>query len=146
MESQNSTFTLIHEHMTRVRPIERQYVKKGRVVTWASDFIFLDLPCGVLPRSGGEPCPIWDRLTEEHVRFGIALAASTLADCGWLLVMASFAGTCNVNVYVMFIVLTSAHPLHGSKLYYVCRGFYWMGGEIHPCFRSRYTSPSGGRA
>lgn len=84
----NVLWGVIHEHMMKSRPQGREYFRKGRLVGWAADFVFLDLPTGGVRH----PSPSWDVCTEDHVRHGLALASSTLSDNGWLLVMASFGG------------------------------------------------------
>lgn len=82
---------MIHEHMLKVRPSDLVYRRSSKLVAWAADFIFLDLPFGgLITGYGGDP--VWDRITEDHVRAGIHLAWNTLSDSGWLLIMASFAG------------------------------------------------------
>ncbi|KAI5056604.1 hypothetical protein GOP47_0028422 [Adiantum capillus-veneris] len=55
---------------------------------YREDFVFLDLPFGGLHIGSSSPSR-WDIFTEEHVRSAIHLTFSTLADFGWLLIMAS---------------------------------------------------------
>lgn len=87
----NPHFTTIHEHMMVHKQEGRQFIRKGKIVGWAADLVFLDLPFGGLT-TGSIMSPIWDVLTEDHVRYGISLAVSSLADSGWLLIMASIGG------------------------------------------------------
>lgn len=84
-------YTLVHEHFKGKCPKERDYVRMRRGVSWAADLVFLDLPFGGVLH-GTQPHPHWDHLTEDHVRYGIAVAAASLSDRGWLLVMCSSAG------------------------------------------------------
>lgn len=87
----NDTFFRVHEFMRQNKPSDMHAIKRGKSVEWAADFIFLDLPFGGT-HGGDDPSPAWDFVSEDHVRYGIALASSTLADSGWLLVMAAMAG------------------------------------------------------
>ncbi|KAI5064834.1 hypothetical protein GOP47_0019529 [Adiantum capillus-veneris] len=88
---QNPIWIPIHEHLSRARSEATLYTRAGRAVPWAADFIFLDLPFG---RSlvGSSTLPQWDICSEDHVRAGVHLAFSALADSGWLLIMVSTAG------------------------------------------------------
>lgn len=124
----NPTWIPIHEHMLKARSTSFQYTRGGKSVAWGADFIFLDLPFGGTLYSPSEK-PAWDQLTEEHVRSGIVLSATTSADSGWLLIMASFGGTCLFvycyikvcNIYCLFIV----HHMIGDCIGLVerfCRG------------------------
>lgn len=81
----------IHEHMMASRPQGQEFFKKGKLVGSAADFIFLDLP-SVDARHALLGHAAWDICTEDHVRHGVALSCLTLADSGWLLIMASFGG------------------------------------------------------
>ena len=91
---QNDTFFSVHEFMKQNKPFGVIYMKRGRPVDWAVDFVFLELPFGGT-HSGDNPSPSWDFISEDHVRYEIALASSFLVDSGWLLVMASMAGICS---------------------------------------------------
>ncbi|MCO5549476.1 hypothetical protein L7F22_002947 [Adiantum nelumboides] len=86
------SWALIHEHMLKVIPRDLVYKRSSKSVSWAADCIFLDLPYGGLS-SGYSVSPMWDRITEDHVRAGIHLAWNTLSDSEWLVIMASFAGS-----------------------------------------------------
>ena len=61
------------------------------IIEWAADFIFLDFPFGGT-HGANDPSLTWDSLSKDHVRYGVALSSSILADSGWLLVMASMEG------------------------------------------------------
>lgn len=93
----NVSWSPVHDHMSRVRSVCEPYTRGGRPVSWAADLVFLDLPFGGF-HVGSTPVPRWDICTEDHVRSGIHLAFSTLADSGWLLVMSSMAGICFASV------------------------------------------------
>ncbi|KAI5076442.1 hypothetical protein GOP47_0008507 [Adiantum capillus-veneris] len=105
----NDTFYSVHELIKQNKPSGVNYTKRGKVVDWAVDFIFLDLPFG-RTQGGDNPCPTWDFVFEDHVRYGIDLAASTLADLGWLLVMASMAGDSTIGRVVVI-----HHSTYGYK-------------------------------
>lgn len=81
----------IHEHMMKVRSDGVRYKRDGRLVPWAADLVFIDLPFGGFLHSTPSQ-PTWDKFTDEHVRSGIHLTHSTLADSGWLVVFGSIAG------------------------------------------------------
>ncbi|MCO5557663.1 hypothetical protein L7F22_011232 [Adiantum nelumboides] len=83
------SWAMIHEHMLKVIPRDLVYKRSSKSVSWAANFIFLDLPYGGLS-SGYSVSPMWDRITEDHVRAGIHLAWNTLSESRWLLIMASF--------------------------------------------------------
>lgn len=85
------SWAVIHEHMLKFRRGDLVYRRSSKSVSWAADFIFLDLPFGGLIAGYGIS-PMWDRITEDHVRAGIHLAWNTLSDSGWLIIMASFSG------------------------------------------------------
>ncbi|MCO5582296.1 hypothetical protein L7F22_036188 [Adiantum nelumboides] len=87
----NSVWSPIHEHMLKAKPDLVLYTRSGKSVAWAADFIFFDVPFGGFHLSVGS-VPGWDSLTEDHVRSGIQLSALTLADSGWLLIIASMGG------------------------------------------------------
>ncbi|MCO5608266.1 hypothetical protein L7F22_062472 [Adiantum nelumboides] len=123
----NPIWMPIHEHMLKARATDLQYNKCGRVVAWAADFIFLDLPFGGLHHPSGSQPP-WDVCSEEHVRSGIHLALSTLADLGWLLIMASSAGDTvrwverlcgGVDLYIHHRIVVLHHDSYG---YIECYG------------------------
>ena len=63
----------------------------GKSVLWAADLVFLDLSFDG-DHSSPLTHPCWDVLSEDHVHYGILLAASTVFDARWLLVMASTRG------------------------------------------------------
>ncbi|MCO5554592.1 hypothetical protein L7F22_008123 [Adiantum nelumboides] len=77
-----------------------------------------------------------DFVYEDHVRYGIALAASTLVDLGWLLVMVSMAGDCiigwierYVRVYDLEIVrqvVVIHHSTYGFKEIGGLIGYYYL--------------------
>ena len=87
----NPAYTLLHEHFKEKCPKERDYVRMRQNVSWATDFVFLDFPFGGVLH-GTDPHPHWNHLVEDHVRYGISVAASSLSDKGWLLVMCSSTG------------------------------------------------------
>ena len=95
----NPTFTRTHEYMMVHRPQGIGYIKKGRSVGWVVDLVFLDLPFGGICH-GTVSSPPWDSISEDHVRYGIALAASTIADFGWVLIMASIGGNPHFIFYL----------------------------------------------
>ncbi|MCO5613200.1 hypothetical protein L7F22_067476 [Adiantum nelumboides] len=116
----NDTFYSVHEFIKQNKPSGVNYTKMGKTVDWAADFIFLDLPFEGT-QSGEDPCPTWDFVYEDHVRYGIGLAASTLADLGWLLVMASMVGDFTIGwieryvcVYDLEIVRRDLVVIHHS--------------------------------
>ncbi|MCO5559274.1 hypothetical protein L7F22_012870 [Adiantum nelumboides] len=88
----NLVWSPIHEHMLKAKPDLVPYTRSGKRVAWAANFIFFDVPFGGFHLSAGS-VPGWDSLTEDHVRSGVQLSASTLADFGWLLIMASMGGS-----------------------------------------------------
>lgn len=102
----NLTWVPIHDHLMMSRPQGGECIRKGRSVGWAADFIFLDLPFGGVQQTP-PTCPSWDVCTEEHVRCGVALSASTLSDSGWLLIMASFGGKYKpkYQLFCMFVLI-----------------------------------------
>ena len=86
----NEVYTKIHEFFMAVG-LKKDYLRMGKKVKWATDFIFLDFPrgCGL---EGFQGVPQWNKLTEEHVRCGVTVASASLADDGWLVMMASLTG------------------------------------------------------
>lgn len=42
--NQNSMYTSVHEHFMKYHPKDREYYSNGKLVSWASDMVFLDLP------------------------------------------------------------------------------------------------------
>ncbi|MCO5550972.1 hypothetical protein L7F22_004467 [Adiantum nelumboides] len=84
------SWAMIHENMLKVIPRDLVYKRSSKSVSWAANFMFLDLPYGGLS-SGYSVSPMWDRITEAHVRAGIHLTWNTLLDSRWLLIMASVA-------------------------------------------------------
>ena len=91
----NLAYTKVHEHLKSKCSNIMDYVRVGRTVAWAADLIFLDLPFGG-GLKGAHPHPQWDRLTEDHVRYGISVGAASLSDRGWMLVRSSSAGLKNI--------------------------------------------------
>ncbi|KAI5076304.1 hypothetical protein GOP47_0008369, partial [Adiantum capillus-veneris] len=87
----NLAWVPVHKHLVRARSDSILYTRGTKSISWAADLIFLDLPFGgSLLGSSTSPC--WDICIEDHVRAGVHLAFSTLADIGWLLIMVSLAG------------------------------------------------------
>ncbi|MCO5570505.1 hypothetical protein L7F22_024227 [Adiantum nelumboides] len=88
----NEVYTRIHEFFLAVR-IGKDYRRMGRKVKRTVDLIFLDFPTG----SGLESIqgvPKQNRLTKEHVRYGVTVAAASLVDHGWLVMMDPLTGSC----------------------------------------------------
>ncbi|MCO5574614.1 hypothetical protein L7F22_028403 [Adiantum nelumboides] len=123
----NSSWVAVHEHMLKARSKSIAYTRSGWDVAWAADFIFLDLPFGGTQHRQ-VPRLVWDYLTEEHVRCGIQLFASTLADSGWLLIMASLGGEssgwvekfCRLSDMVIARRIVILH--HASYGFFECYG------------------------
>ncbi|MCO5563306.1 hypothetical protein L7F22_016946 [Adiantum nelumboides] len=88
----NEVYTRIHEFFLAIG-IGKDYCQMGRKVKWVADFIFLDFPIGFGLESI-QGVPEWKRLTKEHVRYGVTVAAASLAYHGWLVMMAPLIGLC----------------------------------------------------
>ncbi|MCO5569180.1 hypothetical protein L7F22_022890 [Adiantum nelumboides] len=88
----NEVYTRIHEFFLAVK-IGKDYHRMGRKVKWVADFIFLDFPTGFGLESI-QRVPEWNRLTKVHVRYGVTVATASLADHGWLVMMAPLTGSC----------------------------------------------------
>ncbi|MCO5561810.1 hypothetical protein L7F22_015434 [Adiantum nelumboides] len=82
----NEVYTRIHELFLVVQ-IGKDYRRMRRKVKWATDFIFLDFPTG-FDVGSIQGVLEWNRLTEEHVRYGVTVEAASLADHGWIFMMA----------------------------------------------------------
>lgn len=90
----NEEYGKIHSFFVEIDKGGVKFTKKGKAVAWAVDFIFLDLPSSSF--FAHEEVPRWNILTEDHVRHGIGVARACLRDSGWLVCLASLAGTCFV--------------------------------------------------
>ncbi|MCO5552123.1 hypothetical protein L7F22_005633 [Adiantum nelumboides] len=91
-EKKNEVYTRTLEFFLAIG-IRKDYCRMGRKVKWAADFIFLDFPPGFGLESI-QGVPRWNRLTKEHVRYEVTVAATSLSDHGWLVMMASLKGSC----------------------------------------------------
>ncbi|KAI5072521.1 hypothetical protein GOP47_0012627 [Adiantum capillus-veneris] len=87
----NLAWVPVHEYFVWACSDSILYTRGTKSVSWAADLIFLDLPFGG-SLLGSSTSPRWDICTEDHVRAGVHLAFSTLANSGWLLIMVSLAG------------------------------------------------------
>ncbi|MCO5559677.1 hypothetical protein L7F22_013278 [Adiantum nelumboides] len=88
----NLVWSPIHEHMLKAKSNLVSYTRSGKRVAWAADFIFFDVPFGGFHLSVGSVSGR-DSLTKDHIRSGIRLSALTLANSGWLLIMALMGDT-----------------------------------------------------
>lgn len=113
----NPVYTQIHEHVMRHVGMGGQAVKKGRPVSWAADLICLYLPFGG-EHVVGEGTPTWDTLSEDHFKYGIALASSSLSDSGWLLIATPLSG---------YFLHTLLHFLYCRVLLELLLEFYNVG-------------------
>lgn len=105
----NVAYTKLHEFFAGLASIDKDYIRTGKKVKWAANLIVLDFPTGI-GEDGKTKVPPWNELTEDHVRYGIAIAAVSLADDGWLVLICPLEGTISGsplvwNCYMFFFHL-----------------------------------------
>ncbi|KAI5067914.1 hypothetical protein GOP47_0016259 [Adiantum capillus-veneris] len=71
----DEVYTRIHEFFLAVG-LTKDYLRIGKNVKGAADFIFLDFPTG-FGLEGFEGVLQWNRLTKDHVRFVVTIAAAS---------------------------------------------------------------------
>lgn len=88
----NEDYAKIHAFFSNMDKMGVEYKKKKKIVAWAADFVLLDLPMNSM--HGGDGVPLWNKVSEDHIRHGLGVAAACLADSGWIVCLASIAGDC----------------------------------------------------
>lgn len=90
----NEAYGEMHEFFCLHACKDHQYRREGRDVRWAAGLVFIDFPTGMVEVDAGGEVPLWDMLTEDHVRYGIAIGAASLDDAGWLVMISPLEGIC----------------------------------------------------
>lgn len=86
----NEEYAKLHMFFSTLEKGDTIYTKKKKAVVWAADFVLLDLPMD--SSFGHESVPLWNKLTEDHVRHGLGVASASLRDSGWIVVISSITG------------------------------------------------------
>lgn len=98
----NEDYAKIHTFFTEINKLGVEYKKKKKMVAWAADFVLLDLPMD--STHGRDGVPLWNKVSEDHIRHGLGVAAACLADSGWVVCLASISGDSLSLKYVNRIV------------------------------------------
>ncbi|MCO5593624.1 hypothetical protein L7F22_047639 [Adiantum nelumboides] len=86
----NEDYAKIHTFFSEINKLGVEYKKKKKTMPWTADFVLLDLPMD--SAHGRDGVPLWDKVSEDHIRHGLGVAVACLADSGWIVCFASISG------------------------------------------------------
>ena len=116
----NEEYAKLHTFFVELDKGGVNFTKKGKVVAWAADFIFLDLPSSSYFMH--DTVPEWNTLTEDHVRHGIGVAGACLRDSGWFVCLATLAGTCYLMLHLEIVeyhIWIHVFSMHDFFIFYL---------------------------